>query len=91
MRGRTCEEMCYISKWHRGAVKLHLSFGENVQALGALRKEGQKQLCSFPQWRKQQGSTDGQCVQDCLGVQHRSHVRHKNKEQMGCKAMDTFF
>lgn len=61
-------------------MRLHLSFGEDVQALGALRKEGQEQLRSFPQWREQQGSTNGQRVQDGLGCQHRSHVRHK--EQM---------
>lgn len=79
----------HFSKWQRGAVQLHLSFGEDVQALGTLRKEGQEQLCSFPQWRKQKGSTDGQRVQDCLGCQHRSHVRHK--EQVTVLSFVCFF
>lgn len=44
----------------------YLPFGEDVQALRALRKEGEEQFCSFPQRRQQQGCTDGQRVQNCL-------------------------
>lgn len=57
---------------HRGMIKIapsgftYLSFREDIQALRALRKEREEQLCSLPQWRKQQGRTDGQRVQNCL-------------------------
>lgn len=57
---------------HRQCLKMaqksstYLSFGEDIQALRALRKEGEEQLRSFPQWRKQQGCTNGQRVKNCL-------------------------
>jgi len=44
----------------------YLSFGGDIYALRALREQGQEQFCSFPQWRKQQGCTDGQRAQNCL-------------------------